>query len=571
MQTFSRAITLFALCLTFGLATGSNGLYALEENTQAAPVQESAEALVSTDHDRITQAGEAEPLNTHESIRPSAYQPPPREEGQNAHGGHGDSEFEFPPPLSSYADEGKSVGERLFIRIQAEPLNLIASLIFLLAIMHTFVASKFTHAAHKAAHAHAEKLKLKEKTVLYHGEVKEEVSFKAEVFHFLGEVEAVFGIWTLALIFAIAYFKGPHAPIDYINDVNYTEPMFVVVIMALAATRPITQLAEMFLRVFAKLIGGGTAAWWLAILTIGPLLGSFITEPGAMTISALLLSKQFYNKKPSSKFKYATIGLLFVNVSVGGTITHFAAPPVLMVAGPWGWDLAFMATHFGWKAALGILISNILYFMAFRWEFKKLDSPEGHALDETAKTIDWNLREEKVPTWIMCTNVFFMVWTVMNAHYPALFIGGFLFYVGFHQATVHHQNRLDLKPPMLVGFFLGGLVTHGGLQGWWIQPVLGSMTEWPLMLTGTFLTAFNDNAAITYLSTLVPDFSDGLKYAIVAGAVTGGGLTVIANAPNPAGQSILGKYFPDGVVPLWLAVSAIIPTIIVGGCFMLLR
>ena len=49
------------------------------------------------------------------------------------------------------------------------------------------------------------------------------------------------------------------------------------------------------------------------------------------------------------------------------------------------------------------------------------------------------------------------------------------------------------------------------------------------------LTAITDNAALTYLGSLVEDISDQSKYSLVAGAVAGGGLTVIANAPNPAG------------------------------------
>jgi Na+/H+ antiporter NhaD/arsenite permease-like protein len=80
------------------------------------------------------------------------------------------------------------------------------------------------------------------------------------------------------------------------------------------------------------------------------------------------------------------------------------------------------------------------------------------------------------------------------------------------------------------------------------------------------------NAAITYLASLVPNFSAELKYAVMAGAVTGGGLTVIANAPNPVGQAILGREFGEGgVSPLGLFVAAIIPTVIVGACFMLFR
>jgi len=163
-----------------------------------------------------------------------------------------------------------------------------------------------------------------------------------------------------------------------------------------------------------------------------------------------------------------------------------------------------------------------------------------------------------------------MGWTVLNAHTPPLFIGGFLFFLGFAQATGPHQNRVDLKPALLVGFFLAGLVNHGGVQSWWIAPVLGSLTELPLMIGATILTAFNDNAAITFLSTLVPNMSDAAKYAVVAGAVTGGGLTVIANAPNPAGQAILSKFFENGISPAKLAVSALIPTIIMGLCFMIL-
>jgi len=152
-----------------------------------------------------------------------------------------------------------------------------------------------------------------------------------------------------------------------------------------------------------------------------------------------------------------------------------------------------------------------------------------------------------------------------NDHYH----GGKSKFIGFAKVTAPYQNQIDLKPPMLVGFFLGGLVIHGGLQGWWIAPVLGSLSEIPLMISATVLTAFNDNAAITFLSTLVPGFTDTLKYSVVAGAVAGGGLTVIANAPNPAGQAILKKHFDNGVAPVKLLLSALIPTIIMIGCFLI--
>ncbi len=158
----------------------------------------------------------------------------------------------------------------------------------------------------------------------------------------------------------------------------------------------------------------------------------------------------------------------------------------------------------------------------------------------------------------------------MNAHYPALFIGGFLFFLGFARATAPYQTQLDMKTPMLVGFFLAGLVIHGGLQGWWIGPVLRSLSQDGLFWGATVLTAFNDNALITYLATLVPDLGEGFKVAVVEGAVTGGGLTVIANAPNPAGQALLGRFFDGSVSPLRLFAAAVIPTLIAAAAFRLL-
>lgn len=183
----------------------------------------------------------------------------------------------------------------------------------------------------------------------------------------------------------------------------------------------------------------------------------------------------------------------------------------------------------------------------------------------------WDTRDDPVPTWIILIHVCFMGWTIINAHHPVFFISGLLFFLGFAYVTSPYQNIIDLKPPLLVGFFLAGLVIHGGVQAWWIAPVLGNLSEIPLMLAATVLSAFNDNAAITYLSTLVPEFTDNLKYVIVAAAVSGGGLTVIANAPNPAGQSLLKKYFDNGVSPGGLLKAALLPTVIVWLCFFLLR
>jgi hypothetical protein len=477
---------------------------------------------------------------------------------------------EFPTDLAHYPVVSGGVIDVLRARIAGEPFNLVATLIFVAAIVHTFLTAKFRHWAHEVEKAHQAKLR-EEKTPgdADDDDSPDEVSFKGQVLHFFGEVEAVFGIWAVVLMIAIVWAKGWSAMVGYVGHrVSFTEAMFVVVIMAIASTRPVLVFAEQGLRAVASIGRGTTAAWWLAILILAPVLGSFITEPAAMTIAALLLGRQFYRLKPSPRFCYATLGLLFVNVSVGGTFTHFAAPPVLMVAAPWNWDMAYMFTHFGWKALVGIVAASLVYYAIFRSEFARLDAARADHDDRSgAKS---QPQGEPIPVWITLVQLCFMAMIVVVAHHPALFVGVFLFFLAFAQATGHHQSRLDLRPPLLVGFFLAGLVVHGGLQGWWIEPVLKSLGELPLFLGATALTAVNDNAAITYLATLVPGFTEPLKYAVVAGAVTGGGLTVIANAPNPAGQAILQRYFPDGVSPLGLLLGALTPTILMGLAFTLL-
>ena len=380
-----------------------------------------------------------------------------------------------------------------------------------------------------------------------------------------------FVLTLVVLLIVTTMYVGWETARLYVSEtVSYTEPLFVVVIMALASTRPIIGFAESALRRVAAAGGATPAAWWVAILTIGPVLGSFITEPAAMTICALLLARQFYDLQPSTRLKYATLGLLFVNVSIGGTLTQFAAPPVLIVARTWGWDIPFMAVNFGWRAVTAIVVSTTVYFILFRQELRSLAGrspvPEVELPDEDA--LGSGLLP--VPRWLVAVHLAFMAWTVVNAHYPALFLGGFLFFLGCARATCAYQSRIELRTPLLVGFFLAGLVIHGGLQGWWIAPVLGRLPEVPLFLGATVLTSVNDNALITYLATLVPNLGDELKLAVVQGAVVGGGLTVIANAPNPAGQALLGRFFDGAILPIGLLAGALVPTVVAALVFRIL-
>ena len=471
----------------------------------------------------------------------------------------------FPTPIESYGDGAVSdVWAKLLGRVKADPFNGVATAIFLASIAHTFLAAKFRGMSHRFEHE-CEKLERR-----LSGDPADDAhlasqldrkKFLSVLFHFLGEVEAIFGIWVIPLALATVVMKGADTAKAYINGVNFTEPIFVAVIMAIASSRPVLAIAESSLRRIAQAGRGTPAAWWLAILTVGPLLGSLITEPAAMTICALLLVGRFFKLQPSMPLRYATLGLLFVNISVGGTLTHFAAPPVVMVAAKWGWELPFMLAQFGWKAALGIVTANAIVFLIFRRELIALRTPSGDAEG----------RRLGVPHWIVAAHLLFIGFVVYASHYAAVVVLIFMLFLAFVMATERNQDLIGLRSPVLVGFFLAGLVIHGGCQQWWIEPVLSSLTPIPLLLGSSVLTAFNDNAAITFLASLVPGFSPDAKFAVVAGAVAGGGLTVIANAPNPAGQSILQSYFGvDGVDAFKLLLASLGPTAIMLLAFLLL-
>jgi len=520
------------------------------------------------------------------------------------------------------------------------PFSYIATAIFFLAIVHALLTTFISSYAHKH-HSHL-------------GEIQ------SGILSFLGEIEVVFGLWTIPLAFFTAYYYNWQSFVDIVESLSFTEPMFVIVIMTIAGSRPIVKGVELFLWQIVKLVGGRLEIWWFIILTLGPLLGSLITEPAAMVLCAMLLADKFYDLNPPRQLKYSTLALLLINISIGGTLTSFAAPPVLMIADKWQWTTSFMFTHIGYKAILAILINNTLYYFINRRAFKSLEEAykrdrfkkfvqrrfvdkiivskridelelltnqqvgfisefeksseslrqeieksarmtlseeelEQYQIDvylsqrfdtiklsEMKRTIpgllpddirpkyndpDWDRRDDKVPMWIIFMHLVFMCIVIINDHQPVIFIGTFMFYIGFIQITSLYQNRLNLKPALMVAFFLAGLIIHSHFQAWWIEPLLSSLSASALNLCAIVLTSFNDNAAITYLSSLVEGLSDELKYAIVTGAVTGGGLTLIANAPNPISQSILKKYFKFGISPRLLLLYAAIPTVIVALIF----
>ena len=413
-------------------------------------------------------------------------------------------------------------------------IQVIGAVLFGLAILHTFSTKYFERLAH---------------TQPKH----------AGIWHLLGEVEVVFGFWALVLMLFMFSISGKQEATAYLDSRNFTEPLFVFAIMVIAATRPILQMAGSAVRVLARYMPFQRGvAMYFVVLSAVPLLGSFITEPAAMTLAALMLRDILFSQPLSNKLKYSTIGVLFVNISIGGTLTPFAAPPVLMVAAQWNWDLWFMVSNFGWKAAVAVVVNAGIATLLFRRQV-------GHMGRKI--TTD----EAPVPVSVMLVHLVFLGLVVLFAHHPAVFMGLFLFFMGFTTAYQRHQNPLILREALLVAFFLAGLVVLGGLQQWWLQPVLMKMDANAVFFGAAALTAFTDNAALTYLGSLVEGLSDEFKVALVAGAVTGGGLTVIANAPNPAGAAILKEKFADNAIhPLGLLLGALPPTMVAVLAFKLL-
>lgn len=419
--------------------------------------------------------------------------------------------------------------------MQEPIIQYLAAAIFAVALVHTFAAKQFERLSHRFPR-------------------------HAGLFHLLGEVEVVFGFWAIVLVLAMALVVGGGPALGYAESRNYTEPLFVFVVMVVAASRPVLRTVMSGVSLVARVLPLPTpvAAAWLGLAAV-PLLGSLVTEPAAMTIAALMLAPQIFRPQVPEAVKYLALGVLFVNVSIGGTLTSYAAPPVLMVASTWQWDSAFMLATFGWKAAVAVLVNATVATFVLR---KHLPA---------ASAADAALSEAPVPPAVALVHLVLLAGIVLFAHHPVAFLGLFLMFLGYTQAYERHQSPLIIKEALLVGFFLAGLVVLGGMQQWWLEPVVSSLQPLALFFGALGLTAITDNAALTYLGSLITNISDESKYMLVAGAVAGGGLTVIANAPNPAGVALLKRGFSDETIGAGgLLLGALGPTLVAAAAFMLL-
>jgi hypothetical protein len=366
--------------------------------------------------------------------------------------------LDFPLPVDSYHDQNvPSLFEKLSGRIEREPLNLVATIIFFGAIVHTFLAGWFRKIAHNYQQSYdaIEYLLEAKDTPSDFGKEHDKLLFRAQLFYFMSEVEAVFGIWLIPLFVAITAFHGWASMVDYVGNVNVADAIFVVVIMAMTSSFRLESCHRNHLFQLAVLFG--------------------ISERIRQTCDQRSRRRAGSRRAPAD------------------SLANYCHPyPVSLLDSR---ERTLSRARDPGHSFLSRL---------------RLSHPAEPARDCPASAVTRRL--------LSCSS--------------------------------HHSRRV---------------------QQWWIGPVLGSLSRWPLMVAATILTAFNDNAAITYLASLVPGFSEALKYVVMAGAVTGGGLTVIANSPNPAGQSILASRFGDaGISPLYLFFGALVPTLIAGAAFMLL-
>jgi hypothetical protein len=287
-------------------------------------------------------------------------------------------------------------------------LQIVAAALFALAVAHTFATKFFERLAHTQPR-------------------------HAGLWHLLGEVEVVFGFWAMLLMLVMFLLVGKNEAVQYLDSRNFTEPMFVFAIMVIAGTRAVLQFAGSLVRLVARFVPlqRGMAMYFL-VLAMVPLLGSFITEPAAMTLAALMLRDTLFSQPTSTRLKYTTLGVLFVNISIGGTLTPFAAPPVLMVAGQVGLGHRLHDQPIRLEGVAG-----------GRGQRRLRDAAVPQRVGTGATGLVPRMPRIPCP-WVSsgCTCCF--CWVSWCSPTTRVFLGLFLFFLGFATAY-EHQDRLILR------------------------------------------------------------------------------------------------------------------------------
>lgn len=434
------------------------------------------------------------------------------------------------------------------------PLQLGATFFFILSVIHAFLTPRLYNMY----------LRIRHQKILF-PERKKKYLVLTEITRMFSRIELVMLLWSVPFLLWFVYSENYKVMIGYLTSRNYMASLFIIVMMILVESNPIIYLSETLLNRLVQKIGKHSpVAWWWVILLVSPMLSSLLKETGAMVIATMLLIRKFYIHNPSKKFAYATMGLLFSNISIGGLLTITSSRAMFMIMPTLKWSSHFIWAHFTWKAFLAILFSTTIYYLYFKKELKEFVKTDAQQED--------NNESIKAPWWVVCIHICF-VWALLQCKTsPVLIISVFLCYLCFRCFTYSYQNIIDVNKACLIGLFYSGLVILGDLQEWWVLKLMQNQSDFGHMIISFGLSIFLDNALVNYLVHNLSVSHDCYHYLVITGCMAAGGLTVATNLPNIVGYTILRRGLKlklPSLVGLFLA--AIIPASINFFVFWFLR
>lgn len=421
--------------------------------------------------------------------------------------------------------------------------ELFTFVIFICAVIHTFLTPSFYSLYHQY-----------DRMALRNTKKSNHYRSLSEIFYLLSEVELVFGFWILPLALGLFFISDLDFLVSYLQTRDYTYALYMTVVVAFVSTKPIVHISEKILEAFSKLGGNHPRSWWWTILTLGPVFDIFLKEPGAMTISSILLAKTVFPFIKNTRFQYATLALLFINISLGGLFLPQFSRSLFLIARQENWEIAYTFFRFSWKAFLIIVLNNGFYYVFFRKYLPTETKPIQEILEKEKKG--------EPPFWIILIHLVFLGLIVVSSEYPPIFLGMFFLFLGVHRATFSYQGKeqgpLFLKPAILVGFFFASLLIHGEFQKWWAVQLLENVDFKMGYVTSIFLSSLIDNAVVLYFLDQFKPISEEVLYAFVTGSLSSGALTLMANGPNLIGYSNLREFF-NGKVSLIALFFAALP------------
>lgn len=426
-----------------------------------------------------------------------------------------------------------------------------ATLLFFFSIVHTFLTPWFYNRFQICQHR---------KTIF--PERWKKYLWLSECYRLLGKVEIVFILWAVPLFLLFLCTEGYKMTISYFNSRNYIFSLFIIIMLILLESRPIVYLSERIFSSIAKIGKQSPRCWWWTLMIATPLSSVLLKETGAMIIATALLARNFYKFSPSTRFAYATMGLLFSNISLGGLTTGLSSRALFIILPSVKWGNGFILKYFCWKAIIAMLVSTTVYYLIFRKEFARF--PKLVTGSSSVK--------EHIPKWIICVHILLICAVILARFVPLLMVAILMFYLGFQKFTIFYQRPIRIGKACFVGLFYAGLVIFGELQEWWVLELMHRMSDFGYMMTSYVLSIFLDNALVNYLVHNLPVATDCFLYLVIAGCMSAGGLTIISNIPNIVGYLALRPFFPSSSFSLgWLFLFALGPSIIAVMTFWILK